>query len=1709
MAYSPLFDPTTADTPAGMTPDVAMSSITGVPLTGTGLSGQIYLGTSEAKIWSITRLQDLLTAGLQPSMTFTATEISYRGTSSDRSLTGFLDEDAASLAGTGTDFVMGGSSIGFSLSGFIYIPPGTHELSVASDDGFRLTIGGVDFTEYLNGRGTAETGRVAEFDGGLYKIDMLYYDGGGGQSLALLVDGLPVDQSALYQSPADFTSPPAGTEIAPVDAYHPSYLIEESLGEDMVETGTDGTDVMEGAGGDDSLDGGDGDDLIYGGYGDDSLGGGAGNDYLDGGRGSDLLMGGDGDDLIVLRSDSGEQRIGQLAVGRPTRGDPDGEVNAARQKLKGYEDQELVGDDVAFGGAGRDTFLISPQINAKLDIIQKHVRSDGSINWAGVAGENDELHDHWVDSFGIDIIGDYVKGEDHIAIIGHTANLYFDYRDTDGDGDIESIITVISNQHGGGGAHNEDLLGLVVVHGDRVEADDVVTNTNVTYGIVEGIDDVNEAIVPVGDTKVTQVNGQTVYGYDTRNPYGSRGAVTGRPEDHSDNPWLDEVTFGDPSSGAEMEPTREPFGQLGFVDAVGVTVTGTDGDDVLGPPEAEAPDGLPGALAYWSFADETGTGQAGSFANGRDGGVAARAYTLYENQSVLRLDGLVDGPDGTPFSALSFDGKNDFAFIEHDPDWQVTQGTVALWVRPDNFDDFQVFLSKDQSGNGDGGHFRLGVKEDGSLYMRFATGDSGSNRAWKSPAGTLVAGEWAHVAVSFTEDGVTVFVDGEPLPDFLWVRVEGNVDQPGLYKEAYLLQNAEPWVLGADTGDRTLNDTAAEFATGNAKLDDAFTGDIAGFGIWGGYDLEDALTEAQVEELMANGPGTALTAPAGPLPMVASDDSIDGGAGNDDIDGGAGDDRIAGGAGNDSINGGYGDDSIDGGDGDDIIDGGRGSDLIIGGAGNDILISRSDAGEQRAGQLVLGEPSRDYPDPSISEEYLKLYDWVDQPLTADDILVGGTGNDIFYFQPLINAKKDIILRHIEDDRTIDWAGVAGENNRIHDHWVDQLGIEIIADYNADEDTIVVIGHTATIQRVEYQAVDTDGDGVNDDVVSVIHVLSQQGNNGGAHDEDLLGYIVVHGDLVDEDAIQTNPMGVTTGIVESVDDLQEALAPSGETKISYAPDGTEIFGYDTRDIDGDPMGSDPESYSSNPYLDQVTFAKSGDAAGPLAVVFEAAGGAFNGTAAAAIEVPHDPATEQAEGTWAFTFRANAPGVGNQALLSKDHTGYKDGGHLTFWIDDWEYLRVRIQGEDTSYELKYREPIVAGVDYHVALGFDADRITLYVNGEAVAFKDGFDTGMLGNTEDLVIGASSRDRWEDDDNLEWFFKGTISNIAVLDRAITPTEAVLLREAGYDPAAIEKEGGTGSAPGPIMGSASGEVIEGTDGDDEIMGLGGSDVMKGSLGADRMDGGEGQDCADYSASAEGVDVGIHRKGTGGLAEGDELTSVEHLIGSEMADMLVGSVNDVTIMGRGGDDFIYDYAGNGELHGGDGDDSIYGNAGDDHIYSGLGADLVSGGDGIDTADYSQSTAGVDIGIHRVGIGGDAEGDRLISIERLVGSDFGDLLVGSVIDVTIDGGDGDDMIWDYAGNGVLRGGAGSDFLHGDGGADLFTFDEIGFGSDIVHDFENGVDKFDFTGTGLSFADLTITSIANYAIIRHADDPTDQILVNNGAGLIGETDFIGLV
>jgi Ca2+-binding RTX toxin-like protein len=236
----------------------------------------------------------------------------------------------------------------------------------------------------------------------------------------------------------------------------------------------------------------------------------------------------------------------------------------------------------------------------------------------------------------------------------------------------------------------------------------------------------------------------------------------------------------------------------------------------------------------------------------------------------------------------------------------------------------------------------------------------------------------------------------------------------------------------------------------------------------------------------------------------ASRDVLMGRGGPDAIAGKAGNDMLLGGAENDTLWGGSGNDRLTGGGGDDLLVGGFGSDSMKGGIGNDTLLSRSDAGETPAAQggvQVFGN----------------------EPFSAsDDVLQGGAGADRFRFELTLNGREDIVAKHVNADGTIDWAGVTGENNAVHDHWVESIGDDVILDFNrAAGDKIEIAGHTVGMRDITYG--DSNGDGVDD--YSLITLYSNQG--AGAHNGDDLGTIKVFGDHVTANDVQLDA-GVTYG-----------------------------------------------------------------------------------------------------------------------------------------------------------------------------------------------------------------------------------------------------------------------------------------------------------------------------------------------------------------------------------------------------------------------------------------------------------------------------------------------------------------------------------------------------------------------------------------------------
>ncbi|MFC3208258.1 calcium-binding protein, partial [Aquamicrobium soli] len=256
-------------------------------------------------------------------------------------------------------------------------------------------------------------------------------------------------------------------------------------------------------------------------------------------------------------------------------------------------------------------------------------------------------------------------------------------------------------------------------------------------------------------------------------------------------------------------------------------------------------------------------------------------------------------------------------------------------------------------------------------------------------------------------------------------------------------------------------------------------------------------------------------------------------------------------------------------------------------------------------------------------------------------------------------------------------------------------------------------------------------------------------------------------------------------------------------------------------------------------------------------------------------------------------------------------------------------------------------------------------------------------------------------------------------------------IRHVDGDPFLLKGFGSTTITDDPVsislpvdLTDADGDVAQGTIGitfdpvNQTMMGTAGADLFSASH-ANRIDGGAGSDTVSYQTALAAVVASLDPSVVNaGDAAGDSYTSIENLIGSVQGDKLYGDGNANILRGLGGDD---------ELHAGGGNDLLIG---------GPGADKLDGGTGIDTASYEGSSAGVTVNLATsTGLGGDAQGDTLVSIENLVGSDHDDTLTGNDANNSLYGGAGNDTLIGDLGNDTLIGGLGDDILVGGPGKNI--------------------------------------------------------------------------
>jgi len=224
------------------------------------------------------------------------------------------------------------------------------------------------------------------------------------------------------------------------------------------------------------------------------------------------------------------------------------------------------------------------------------------------------------------------------------------------------------------------------------------------------------------------------------------------------------------------------------------------------------------------------------------------------------------------------------------------------------------------------------------------------------------------------------------------------------------------------------------------------------------------------------------------------------------------------------------------------------------------------------------------------------------------------------------------------------------------------------------------------------------------------------------------------------------------------------------------------------------------------------------------------------------------------------------------------------------------------------------------------------------------------------------------------------------------------------------------------------------------------------------------------------------------------------LTGGSGDDQLFGGAGDDTLNGKGGNDLLFGEAGNDVLIGGAGNDQLFGGAGNDRMVwnPGDGSDLFEGGDGVDTAEVNGGNGAetftitangdrvrfdrispapftLDIGTTENLVLNANGGDDVITAGNGLAGHINLTLDGGAGNDTITGGDGDDTLIGGDGNDVVIGGRGSDTALLGAGDDTFIWNP-GDGSDIVEG-QGGTDHIvvnDLTSTDVKRVDIDLAA-----------------------------------
>jgi Ca2+-binding RTX toxin-like protein len=297
----------------------------------------------------------------------------------------------------------------------------------------------------------------------------------------------------------------------------------------------------------------------------------------------------------------------------------------------------------------------------------------------------------------------------------------------------------------------------------------------------------------------------------------------------------------------------------------------------------------------------------------------------------------------------------------------------------------------------------------------------------------------------------------------------------------------------------------------------------------------------------------------------------------------------------------------------------------------------------------------------------------------------------------------------------------------------------------------------------------------------------------------------------------------------------------------------------------------------------------------------------------------------------------------------------------------------------------------------------------------------------------------------------------------------------------------------------------------------------------------------------------------------------QELRGTEGADTISGGGGNDTLYGNGGDDVLNGDAGDDTLWGGDGNDILTGGTGNDILDGGAGDDVYRfdvgfgldviqnaryryGGTSTDIIEFAAGISATSLLVNRVGdtleLRLDGHPDDVITIANFYNqwdsnsyyidgvrfadgtfidyaelnrrgnlpSDDDQIIYGTHLADTLDGGGGNDSIYGLAGDDLLLGGSGDDQLHGgDGndtlrggdGVDRLMGDEGddlldgGKGDDYLHGGSGNDTYYYVRGDGMDYVEASQMYGNDEVLLGPGLTRADVVLLSNGSDLTIKT------